>query len=114
MTMTLRSLLLIAAVVSLGCWTTHSPSFVATGGRAPHAPIPHTTAKLYEGKPECEFDQVGMLDAGHGAMATDGEELAYMRDWAADKGYDGIYDAHCGALGTVGQGQCSARVFLCK
>lgn len=66
--------------------------------------------------PRCQFTNTGIYRySGYTVFNSEGGSIAAMREDAARRGFDGLYDLYCAAPGTVGGdiSACSAKSFVC-
>jgi hypothetical protein len=68
-------------------------------------------------QPKCAFDVVGLYEyrtPGGQSFAIDKQSIDKLKSDAAGRGFDGLMEVRCAPPGTVGQGTCTAKAFVCR
>lgn len=113
----MNKLLLLIALPFMGCG--YSVTFAQT------TPVANLTPKdpnqiellLEPAQPKCPFTTTGLFTAKYNNIQHDTTgTLEALREDAAKRGFDGVYEVSCAAPGTVGSqvATCRGKGFVCN
>jgi hypothetical protein len=111
----LAAVLSVVALAGCGRGLRYAETTVARN-LTPRSPE-HTQVLLHPQQPQCRFISTGVYRySGYTVFNTEGSSIAAIREDAARRGLDGVYDLYCAVAGTVGAdiGTCTAKGFVCQ
>lgn len=109
MTFPSRLLIVVAVMASSGCAHVY---YTRTANYQPRASRSPATVEIFlQERPKRPYESVGTIES---ARYQAGEGIDAIRNEAAMRGLDGVFDVYCAPPGTVGWGNCSGTAFLWK